>query len=592
MYPLYYLQFPKLDLDTSAAIPIHQRRQGRLPNVTKPPLLEPSFADALSAIEQSTELSPQTRAQWASALRQIAKALDKPMETLPARWTSARFNVGRLHHATVGANAKTLANQKSNVKAALRWFGREHEVAPRGMRLTTAWAALRDSIGDYGRKARLSGFMRYCSGCGIEPAAVSENALDQYFAYRKQTTSLATNLAARRSVARAWNVCVGHSAVWPQRKLTEPALQAADGLAWNDFPPGLQKDIDDYLSSLQKIRKGTNGKRSRPCSATTIRTRRAELVAMVRKAVRIGIPIERLNSLAALVHPDVAGPVLDAYWCDNGDEPKIFTIELASKLVGLGRYVSLDQDAIDRLEGLRATLEEHRQGGLTEKNLAVVRKVLTPGVWRSVVNLPAQLMRDARASLPYAPIKAALTAQIAVAISILCFAPIRLGNLVAIRIDQNLIKPGGPKSPFWLSFPHYDVKNRVSLDFTFDDELTELIDEYIHQYRPHLIRGANSDFLFPGASGGPKTANMFSGQITDRIEEVTGLRLTVHQFRHAAAAVYLRYNPGAYEVVKRLLGHRNIQTTINFYCGLETVQANQEFGKIIRQQIRFEEDVA
>lgn len=444
MYPLYYLQFPNLHLNTSAAIPVHHQRPGRLPNVTKPSLLEPSFADALSAIDQSTELSPQTRSQWASALRQIAKALDKPMETLPARLTAMRFNLERLHHATVGANAKTLANQKSNVKAALRWFGREHEVAPRGMPLTTAWATLRDSIGDYGRKARLSGFMRYCSGCGIDPAAVNENALDQYFVYRKQTTSLATNLAARRSVARAWNVCVGHSAVWPQRKLTEPALQVADGPAWNDFPPGLKKDIDDYLASLQKIRKATNGKRYRPCSATTIRTRRAELVAMVRKAVRIGIPIERFTSLTALVHPDVAGPVLDAYWRDNGDEPKIFTIELASKLVGLGRYLSLDQDAIDRLEDLRATLEEHRQGGLTEKNLAVVRKVLTPGVWRSVVNLPAQLMRDARASLPYAPIKAALTAQIAVAISILCFAPIRLGNLVAIRIDQNLIKPGGP----------------------------------------------------------------------------------------------------------------------------------------------------
>ncbi|WP_416193416.1 tyrosine-type recombinase/integrase [Nitrobacter sp. TKz-YC01] len=560
--------------------------------MTKPSLLEPSFADALSAIEQSTELAPQMRSQWASALRQIAKALDKPMETLPARLTAMRFNLERLHHATVGANAKTLANQKSNVKAALRWFGKEHDVAPRGMPLTAAWAALRNSIGDYGRKARLSGFMRYCSGCGIEPAAVNEAALSQYFAYRMQTTSLATNLAARRSIARAWNVCVGHSAVWPQRKLAEPALQAADGPAWNDFPPGLQKDIDYYLASLQKIRKGTNGKRYRPCSATTIRTRRAELVAMVRKAVKIGIPIERFTSLTALVHPDVAGPVLDAYWRDNGDEPKIFTIELASKLVGLGRYLSLDQDAIDRLEDLRATLEEHRQAGLTEKNLAVVRKVLTPGVWRSVVNLPAQLMRDARASLPYAPVKAALTAQIAVAISILCFAPIRLGNLVAIRIDQNLIKPGGPGSSFWLSFPHYDVKNRVSLDFTFDDELTELIDEYIHQYRPHLIRGANSDFLFPGASGGPKTANMFSGQITDRIEEVTGLRLTVHQFRHAAAAIYLRHNPGAYEVVKRLLGHRNMQTTINFYCGLETVQANQDFGKMIRRQMRFEEDVA
>src|SRR5262249_49355014 len=32
---------------------------------------------------------------------------------------------------------------------------------------------------------------------------------------------------------------------------------------------------------------------------------------------------------------------------------------------------------------------------------------------------------------------------------------------------------------------------------------------------------------------------------------------------------------------KRILGHRNIQTTINFYVGLETTQATQEFGEMI-----------
>ena len=56
MKPLYYLQFPKLHLNTSAAIPIHHWRQGRLPKVTKPALLEPSFADALVAIEQASTL--------------------------------------------------------------------------------------------------------------------------------------------------------------------------------------------------------------------------------------------------------------------------------------------------------------------------------------------------------------------------------------------------------------------------------------------------------------------------------------------------------------------------------------------------------
>lgn len=61
------------------------------------------------------------------------------------------------------------------------------------------------------------------------------------------------------------------------------------------------------------------------------------------------------------------------------------------------RNSGTDQAALDRLEDLRATLEEYRQGGLTNKNLSVVRKVLTPGVWRNVVNLPSQLMCAARA---------------------------------------------------------------------------------------------------------------------------------------------------------------------------------------------------
>jgi integrase len=198
-------------------------------------------------------------------------------------------------------------------------------------------------------------------------------------------------------------------------------------------------------------------------------------------------------------------------------------------------------------------------------------------------------MRQARADQAHAPVKSAVTAQLAVAIAILSFAPVRLDNLVSIELGKNLIKPGGPDSPFWLTFPHYDVKNRVNLDFTFDENLTELINEYIHEFRPTLVRGSNAAWLFPGVAAKPKTANMFSTQIKERIQKATGVRITVHQFRHACAAIYLKHNPGHYETVKRLLGHLNVQTTINFYCGLETTQANEAFGKIIRQHIRFDD---
>jgi hypothetical protein len=37
--------------------------------------------------------------------------------------------------------------------------------------------------------------------------------------------------------------------------------------------------------------------------------------------------------------------------------------------------------------------------------------------------------------------------------------------------------------------------------------------------------------------------------------------------------------------VRRLLGHRDIQTTVRFYCGLETMQATEQFGALIRRQI-------
>jgi len=98
----------------------------------------------------------------------------------------------------------------------------------------------------------------------------------------------------------------------------------------------------------------------------------------------------------------------------------------------------------------------------------------------------------------------------------------------------------------------------------------------------------NRRLVFPGEDGGFKTPNTLSDQISQRIDRATGLKITVHQFRHAAGAIVLMHQPGNYELVRRLLGYRNIQTTTRFYCGLETLQASGIFGRIIREQIELE----
>jgi integrase len=549
-------------------------------------LVEPSFVDLIAAVEQAPELSEQRRRHWVCSLKQIPKWLDRPAAVIPARWHSVRISLAQLHHARIGGTAKTLANHKSNVRAALRWFADEHDVPQQGARLSPEWMRLRDRL-DKPTRSRLYSLIRYCSARGIGPSAVDDKTFEDYWRYRAETTGRACNNTARRFMVRAWNASAGAIDGWSLRRLTEPPIKKAEP-AWDNFAEGLRKDLDNYFAGLAKPHRSLNGNRIQPCRPTTIATRRAELVAMARMVVvRLGVPIESLTSLAALLQPDVVERAIDHYWSKNGAEPKTGTIDLGKTVLRMARETGcLDQAALDRLDEIRVALEQHRREGLTPKNLKLIRQVLTDGVWSEVVALPNVLMQQARWAKDDAPIKAAVLAQLASAIAILSFAPIRLCNLVSIELGENLIKPGGPNTPYWLVFPHYDVKNRVDLNFKFDRPLTDLIDEYVREFRPVLLRGTNASWLFPGEGGQPKNKLLFSKQITVRIQKATGLRLTVHQFRHAAAAIWLKHHPGDYETVRRVLGHRDIQTTIRFYCGLETIQATREFGKLVREQVR------
>jgi integrase len=547
-------------------------------------LIEKSFADAIAIIAAANELPEHTRRHWPTSLRKIAQALDKPLEVIPARYSAVRADLIHLHHVPAGLTAKTLANHKSNVKSALLYLAREKGIPQYGAPLNPEWQRLMAQIADSLLRSRLSSFVRFCSANAITSTAVDETVVDRFMDYRTRCGKPADD-AFRRLLARAWNENVGKISGWPARRLIEPPVKTDIEIKWEEFPEGLRTDVAQYLQGLTRIRKSRSGQRVRPLKASTIRTRRAELQAAARMALKVGVPIDKLTSLAVLMSPEVAEKVLDAYWQKNGEEPKLFTIDLAARFLGIAKETKCLGDAdCERLDGIRGTFEHHRKEGLTEKNVAFLRHVLTPGVWGRVVKLPFALMADARRQ-KHAPVRAAVTAQMAVAIAILSVAPVRLANLTAIRLGTNLTKPGGPGKNYWLAFPHYDVKNRVRLEYPLEEYLTELVDEYVHDFRPALLRGSNEDWLFPGQRKGAKGKISFSGQITERVHKATGLQMTVHQFRHAAGAIILKKRPGEYELVRQLLGHKNVQTTINAYIGLDSIHASEIYNKIIVDHI-------
>ena len=129
-------------------------------------------------------------------------------------------------------------------------------------------------------------------------------------------------------------------------------------------------------------------------------------------AVRLGHPSETLTALEVLLDPALVEEVLNAYWDANEkEEPCVYTIDMAWKLLSVARETNcLSEEDLAKLDDVRAAMEEHRQGGLTEKNLNIIRAVLTGKVWDQVVQLPLALMAEARLLRHQAPVKAAVTA--------------------------------------------------------------------------------------------------------------------------------------------------------------------------------------
>ena len=156
--------------------------------------------------------------------------------------------------------------------------------------------------------------MRYASAKGIAPEEVTDGVIEAYLRYRAETTALGAGVADCRSIARSWNRCVDEIAAWPKVRLLEQPLPIdPNALLWEEVPQSLRREIDAYLATLLKTRRGASGKRWNGAKISTVRTREAEIKAFVRQAVRIGVRVDELTSLRKLLDPDLVERVLVAY---------------------------------------------------------------------------------------------------------------------------------------------------------------------------------------------------------------------------------------------------------------------------------------
>lgn len=547
--------------------------------------IEQTLEDVLVAIERDTSLPESKREALCCSIRRIANFLEREPDQLPARLQALRFGIVRLHHAQLGVSRKTLQNHIANLKASVRQFSSAERMSGRGVALNSAWEALYDQLTVPRLRLGLSGFLRYCSADGIEPASVSDVIVETFVRYASEVQFTIKPRDLHKQVARCWNRALESVQDWPQTILTVPDFRPkADSIPWNAFPRSLVEDVERYLALLGGDSILDEDAPDRACKPSTITTRRNYLRLAASAAVKRGVPVEELHSLADLVSPSTVRLILEHYLAKKGGEIVTFTIDMAERLCAIARaYVKAPKAQIQELERYCVRLRRKRRVGLTPKNMAIIRAFKNPDNRNRLKALPGRLFDEALAERD-APIKAAVKAQIALAIQILLVAPMRLANLAALNLEQNVVRVGGVEPTYHLVIPPEEVKNEEPLEYPLPKMVNEMLGIYLAVFRPRLCP-TTSPWLFPGECDGHKANKTLSEQIIDCITEEVGIRVTPHQFRHLAAAFILEKDPANYEFVRRVLGHKNLQTTINFYVGLQTVDAVRKFSAMALEDI-------
>ena len=551
--------------------------------MTMESLSRPTLADLIPLINNE-DISKARKLDMASAVRAIGKALDAELVDIPADPGLLRRRLDMISPEAVGFSPRRWAN----IRALL---GRALDLASPLMpsrsnaAISPAWEGLLSGLSRSAQE-RLKPLLRYLTTHGVEPQAVTLEILDGY-----RDAILNDRLRARAEktwdlLVWLWNKCVRRIPGWPAVEIPRASKREIYVLPWSAFPASFKEDIDRYIDRQTGCDLSDEGP-PKPWRETTRQTRLYQLRAAASALVHQGVAPGEISSLSVLTRFENFQKTLRFFFDRHGQKTSTQVAAMASFLKDVAKYwVKLEETELKKLENLAKRLKVPRQG-MTAKNRERLRPLDDPTKVDAFLDIPYRIRREMDKARGAAR-NMAVRAQIGVAILILQNTPIRLKNLTEIDIFKNLI-PRGKR--LFLVIDGTQVKNGEPIDFELPENVVEMIVWYLREHRPLLIRRP-SDALFPGVNGGPKTQGMLGTQISKTVFRYTGMTFNPHLFRHAGGKMFLDINPGQYEVVRRVLGHRSIATTTSIYTGAETRSAGQHFASAIERRREAKESCA
>ena len=482
--------------------------------------------------------------------------------------------------AAAGVKEKRFSTVKSEVAFGLRHLclaGKGTYLAP----MVGEWKSLWRLLPDQYARTTFSRFFRYCSARHINPADVTDSITDEFRQALVEESFVKDPRVNHQNLCRVWNSMIGVVDGWPAVRLAVPRYAQHYILAADTFPPAFWQDVDAWLANQAHADLLNLNAPPRPLRPRTLRQYRYEVRRFASMLVLRGHDAKAITSLAYLVQPKNVEDGLRFLLARNGNKPMRSAGDVASMLAKIAKYwVKLPVEQVALINRYARSVMPRGQG-LGLKNRKRIAPLRDPKNLVRLFLLPQKIRKEveSRTRITRAD---ALLIQLAVALIILTYAPLRIGSLAALHRERNLHWSGpNMTGSLLLDIDGAAVKNDQTLSFPVPTECADLIRVYLHKYHSRLTTDPNP-YLFPSdVPGRPKRSDTLGKQLTKLIHRTMGLEVNPHLYRHLVHIIVLNRYPGAYAMVSRVLGHKSLQTAMSNYAGEDLAISMRAFQGLV-----------
>lgn len=571
----------------------------------------PSLAKVMHMVAELPGLSDDTRRDLRSAVRGIARILHQPPANVVVDIVQLNRDIYRHAPAAHGLGHEAFEQMVSRLRRALRLVGWHAPDIKGEGRLSPAWKAFLGHVRPEGLRAGLRGLARFCDQRGLLPRDVDDALLARFVAEDAATRIFPGAHERGPDLAHSWNRALGQQP--DQAGLSTvhaPRRRVPYTLPLKALPESFQADVaafvERFTAMASKPRRGSLGqegagpwtrapllwpggsrRRLRPWRPATRDIRIFSIRQAAAALIINGVSPKEITNLAVLVQPiENAMRILQFYLDRAGGKIGSQRESVSKVLTLIARYhAPVPPEDLEMLVDWHHEMTPRNQMEMGPKARECLR-----GIWQEerraiLLGLPAHLMGCARND-QLSPIERARLQRAACIIELFICCPMRINNMHKLTLAGHLRYLEGPRRPTHIQLEGRETKNHDDHDFGIPRSAGEMIQIYINEGR-QLLAEAGNPYLFPGQGGvGPLSTDQMRAIFQDMVEGATGVQVHPHAMRGLACLVFLTRFPGQYEILRRILGHKDVETTRRYYTGLESVVDFQMADEALLSQRR------